>query len=71
MYGNKIGGAEMVALKRRDPLGTAVLVQTCPVCTTANADYFLQFRLHFVSEPWTSFRTSHNLASAMLTLGNI
>ena len=34
-------------------LGTALLVRIriCPACTTANADYFLQFRLHSVSEP--------------------
>ena len=30
-------------------LGTALLVRTCPAYTTAKADFFLQFRLHFVS----------------------
>ena len=32
-------------------LGTAVLVRTYPFRTTANADYFLRFRQHSVSEP--------------------
>ena len=42
------------------------LVRTYLVCTLANVDYFLQFRLHSVTEPRSIFKIARNLASAML-----